>query len=307
MAVVVRRVLGGVGGGGSEGVDCVGGGGSESACSKPASCFVFADSGLVGVQFFFRVYPAYSQLCNDITTATWVDDAASMDMHKRAVLDKTVDSFFYPNGRTKKLRFDQMTDAEIVRILLRPPDWRKWINYDPLDPPQPLDNWTLADLVPTVKFRVVFSDSLQKRTRSNTDQKRMLEAARVKFALEVNHKGQPLFPNQERMEQYFHQAGLRLGYAQDPPDMCMFVPVGDNPKRLMTWRSARGTQTVESYHKKSNGMVGSDNLRPEIARRIMRIGNHVHNLESRRNVSHFCKRTETNGGHNHSHLTAITH
>ena len=209
-------------------------------------------------------------------------DLDSVSEHKQAVLDKTCESGFFANdpslytalrnaysskkadrrmGNQGYIPLKAITDEDIVRFLLKPPDNKQ------------LRDCTLDELTPTKKFFEIFEESLKKKTRPYDAACRELDAIFELFASETTPQSGPLYPNKDAMKKVFDKAKIRLRFATDPPGVSMYVAIGTTGKGLPKLRSTRGTQTTECYHGKSNNMVGAYTLKKRLARKIVRVGN----------------------------------
>ena len=256
----------------------------------------------------YRVAPAYKVFANECTKALLDWCEKSECEHAQYVLDAPIkgDHFrltsgFYTNTNSKKnyLRFDAMSDELIARHLLRPPDYQKG-TYG-----KPLRDYNLSELRPTATFHRVFSDSLRKKTAEYDTVKARLTGIYEKFKNESKN-GHALFGCKAIMFDAFGRAIKRAWYTGDPPELDMYIVVGRNAKGLPELRSARGTQTTENWHGVSNTVVGADNLRPAMARKLLRLRTATFNVERMHTARAFCKRSTPDVGHPHWWVSSMT-
>mmetsp|Transcript_46321 Transcript_46321/g.94724 ORF Transcript_46321/g.94724 Transcript_46321/m.94724 type:complete len:1439 (-) Transcript_46321:927-5243(-) len=233
-----------------------------------------------------RVKPAYTRFCKEVARSFMDYDEASVDAHKRALLARECREGFYADPQTHNgsghlnntgyRRLKNISDEELALYLLRPPDFHR--------PPAlrlPLRDWPLASLTPTWRFYKIFNESLTKSTVPFEMCCQRLDDCLEKFRNETCN-GNNLYPNYEKMQRYFWNAKRRAEFIGDPPGCKMYVEVGVTSKGMPKQRSCRGTGSTEQYHNVSNCVVGSDTLRPPVARKILRLANTFWNCRQRR-------------------------
>ena len=256
----------------------------------------------------YRVTPTYKLFANECTKALLDWCEKSECEHAQYVLDAPIkgDHFrltsgFYTKTNSQKnyLRFDVMSDELIARHLLRPPDYQKGTFG------KPLRDYKLSELRPTATFHRVFSDSLRKKTAEPDTVKARYTAIYDKFKDESKN-GHALFGCKAIMLGAFGRAIKRAWYTGDPPGLDMYIVVGKTAKGLPELRSARGTQTTENWHGVSNTVVGADNLRPAMARKLLKLRTATFNVERMHTARAFCKRSTPDVGHPHWWVSSMT-
>ena len=259
-----------------------------------------ADIDILVCLRFHRVMPAFTRMVIDLKRCCLdYDEAYIEDVKIKLLAGELRSSFFSLPNREGHIAFSRITDLEIARFLLRPPDY-----HLPPDERKPLRDHPLKDLVPTPKFFVVFSSSLKRTTPPYTTTCRRLDALFTKYRKESKN-GHGLFGNEAAFRSVIHRAKRRMWHAGDPPGYDMYICVGENAKGLPELRSARGTQTTEQYHGHSNVVIGSDSLRPALGRDLLGYANVIFNVK--RLIACQSQRALPSAiRHHHPNLTSVT-